>query len=236
MTTIAQVQKLVRPFLDRHPDYALQERRVFKWPVEHLMVGMALKASGHKDLLLSVWFVGAMFVPPWSGSGVSGTMDRATGISGFHHVVPEMERTDKEILSPLASFEAMLATDESVFFGGMDDFTRSVVLLASGRFDEGERLLADFIVRREAFEQSWQAQFGSRIRPGTKRWQRNQEDSAAEQDRVNTMKHLLAIAASGDRRALAALLKQWEAARAHALGIEKYWRPTPFAFEAQISV
>ena len=231
MTTIAQVKKLVMPFLDRHSDYTLHGRMVFRRPFDHLLVGMELKAAGHRDQLLSIWFVSTTFQPPPVGRGISGTMDRASGILGLDKVVPEMDLAVTEFLEPLASFEAILASERRVFFGGMDDVTRAIVLIAAGRFDEGEAMLASAITLRERFGRSWQEQFGSKIRPGTKRWRMNQEDLAAEDLYLGTVKRLLGVVATRDRGVLADLLREWELEGARRRGIEQYWQPMPFPFE-----
>lgn len=231
MTTAVQIKEFVTPFLNRHPDYALHKRLVFRRPFGHLLVGMEFKATAYKDSLLSIWFVGTVFQPPPGRGGISGTIDRASGVLGMDKIVPEMERVVTEFLEPLASFGAILASEKRVFAGGMDDLARSTVLIAAGRFDEGEAMLAADITRRERFHRSAQEQLGRRLRPGSKRWQMYQEDVAAYDQYLENMKRLLTFVVARDLGALADLLREWEALRVRHIGIEQYWQPTPFPFE-----
>lgn len=236
MSTVAQVAQIVRPFLDRYPDFALVGRSVVMKPIRHLMRSFFIDRTSGKGYIQTSWNVSAMFGP--SPRHVVTTGARMVAGVGFVdnpdtqvRLLAAMEQVASDIFhdSSIDALPALAWRAEPVF--GPGALIQAMPLLARGRFSDAVPYVQQTLTRvSDAIEERKRSL-------GTHRSLRGQlaKMEAHALERMLPMqaglKTLLDRLNGGDPRAVAALLHEWEAAAVKAEKVEHLWEPSPFPFE-----
>lgn len=220
-----RVKQLLKPLLDRHADLAIADTWLVLTPVTHLFRGIVLDRTSTPGRLNPQWAMVHLFslrehVPlDWGGY----IFDRASS-------APRdlWQRSDAEISAILCRCIEELAlpylramTLEKYVDFRLKDIDKRLlsrpgenltVQIALGNF-EAARTICDANLPR------WSTPMP------------NLDDGMREA--CARMCDLSALLAADDRKAMAALLRQWEATTAKRLKIEEFWRWEPLPFELE---
>lgn len=224
MTTAKQVKDIFRPILKRHP--FLKEtsaRSISLIPVSHLVAGVFVERSAHKDYFSPYLTVMNMF---------RSRVDRPLCMGSYAEYLPRCGAKEDWIWSDPATIDEAIDMIETVALPKLA-FLRTVEGYATlpprefgSRYEPREdRMLVHIAVGDlDAARELWRTQEplhrGKTYHPGSllHRWQ-TQVEAVAEPLHA------------GDRPALARILHGWEAANVRGTEIERYWEPTPFPLE-----
>lgn len=241
MSTIADMERLLRPYVDRHDDLALVGRAVIIKPVRHLMRGFFVDRMSMKNSLQPFWFASLMYVP-WQTRESRGF--DWTGRNLVRHTNLEDEATQADIFRAMdiafAELRGML--DQCSAFGmklesfrKLEDFPmyRGLVQAAEG---DSEKAVENLSLHAGSEENHVRDQMDFIERYTRPRGRPRQRELAilerikAYLDAVNTLIHLLK---EDDRQGVASLLREWERGTAAAWKIDHLWEPMPFPFERE---
>jgi hypothetical protein len=240
VSTIADMKRLLQPYVDRHDDLALVGRAVIIKPVRHIMRGFFVDRMSMKTSLQPFWFVSLMYVP-WQTRQSMGF--DWTGRNLVRHTNLEDEATQADIFQAMdISFDELRGIlDRSSAFGiklesfrKLENFPiyRGLVQAAEGDFERAVEDLSMYVAREEASMRD-QSDF---IEKHTRPHGRPRQKELASLERLNTyvsaIKALVALLKARDRQGIATLLREWERGTAAAWEIEHLWEPTPFPFES----
>jgi hypothetical protein len=227
MTTAAQVKKMVRPLLERHPDLALVGRRIYLTPVHHFARAVVVGRTSSAKHFDPCWAVvhlfevcrsfplswGGLLSDPHQGHWWSEENDR--GVAGA--LVRAIEEQALPWLRTMSTLDLYLAfVSQNQFRHHLYDKGDSeiVYLVACGHLAAARAIC-------EKHLESW-----SIDKP------HYDEDDKAK---FRRLRELCALLESDDRLGLARLLHEWEAETVKNFKIEHLWEPTPFPLELQIS-
>jgi hypothetical protein len=238
MTTAAQARSLCQPFLDRHPDFVFNRRFLFRAPVRHIVQGFSTDRMSAPELIRTTWYAAVMpSPPPWSAGGIGKFLDGATGSierpEFASEFVQALERANLEILPQINTLQGVLDYPyESIFGTGIRPVTKSILLAALGRFEEAEVPLRHWIREEHGWLRMDDGIIQKHYRKGSKAWQRQQNAHDMIAAQLANVERLHDLLVTGKPGPIAALLHEWEAIGARTRGIERYWEPSPFPFEA----
>ena len=236
MSTIADMKRLLQPYVDRHDDLALVGRAVIIKPVHHLVCGFFVDRTSITTSIEPFWFVTLMYAP-WRRMGFSWT-----GRDLVRHTNLEHEATQAEIFRAMdiAFAELRGILDRCSAFGiKLQSFRkleifpiyRGLVQAAEGDFERAVEDLSLYVAREEADARDQLDYIEKHTRP----LGRPRQKELAGLERLNTylsaIKTLIALIEKRDRHCIANLLREWERGTAKAWNIEHFWEPTPFPFE-----
>lgn len=208
MTTVAQVNQLVKPLLQRNSDLALVRRWVVVKPVHHILRGISIGRSLNPKLFVPTWSANFLFQPNARFHFFWGT--RMRGIWDVD--VPELpeklaDAIEREALPILRS---IVTIDDFVKFahGAWPEDHRPYVDVAIGDF-EAAQSMCDFFA-------GLNGHYGIR-----------------QEECEHVVHNLCPRIAANDRHGLAQLLRKYEAESVRRLKLEEFWEPTPFPIEVQ---
>jgi hypothetical protein len=228
MTTAAQVRKLVKPLLARHPDLALVGRMIVVPPVRHILRAIHIDRTGDSCRFKPKWLVIHLFERSqrvWLNLGGDIYKPRPTS---WHRESPNLwwiddpaspevlvEAVEAAVLPRLAvldvfeNYYAHLTSVEHHTYH-LRPYQRVIVEAARGRLDEVRTICRDELSK-------WPDDtYGKR---------------PEEIDIIRLPKMICPLAAADNRAGIAALLHEWEATTVKNLKIEHLWQPTPFPLE-----
>ena len=238
MTTAAQMKLAAQPFMSGHADFVFHRRSLFRLPVRHILVSFEFDRSSLPEEIRTKCGASVMCCPPpWSYGGVGTVLSRASGLRDWSDFATdftnELERANREILDRLHTIHDVMEYPPFPFpASGMGAITRSTLLTALGRFEEAAALLGSWIPGQRRWLETDDGTIQKHYRKGSKSWKRKQDghDKLAEQ--LANVERLHDLLVTGKPGSIAALLHEWEAIGARTRGIERYWEPSPFPFEA----
>lgn len=222
MTTQREVNRLVKPLLERNSDLFQMKRLLHIKPVHHMLRAVGIEPVNRKMKFGVVWRVCPLCSPisvfpmlyagelyaPMGGRWTTTAPDISINL------IKQVEDVALPIIRGVKTIDDFCNLDfpRSILFWSWrrDRTLKPFVDAACGRFDEAEESCREI----ESQEREWRAADGLK-------------------DFNNIAKVLLPLVANRDLKGLADQLRAWEAYTARNLGIEKYWEPTPFPFEEQ---
>jgi hypothetical protein len=226
MTNARQVRQIFRTFSAVDP--SLKEMRVrflLKTPVCHFSCGVFIERCSDPDRFLPSLAVSALFyaalcgeirignysepifrpehsqAPCWLWSDPSSLGDAIDVIRDF-----ALQRIDR--LSTVEGYADLLIEDNRFYKEPAED--RMIVHIAHGDLEAARAIWHE--------RQLWHA--GKSFPPGTRADRWRLQLAAVEGPLM-----------AGDRRALAKILHDWEAANVRGTELEPFWEPTPFPLE-----
>ncbi|MGV3575518.1 MAG: hypothetical protein ACO1O4_10340 [Devosia sp.] len=237
MTTIVQVKEFAQPFLARHPDFIMVGRELIRLPIGHVITGFNLQRTSLVTYIRTTWFSGPMFTPPFCSAGMgsengimSGDIDDPLYRSKF---LSELERTNSDLLDKISTIQGILDHPHEPFYTfGIRPEAEAVLLTGLGRFSEARASLAELFAAERRASDAHRREIEQMQRDGRKVWVWANAAGSWHEKREAHLKELLALLTQGEPGPIAALLHQWEAIKAKELKLEKFWKPTPFAFES----
>lgn len=217
MTTAAQVKWLLKPLLDRNPDFALIRSTIFIKPIHHIQRIIFIQGSYWDKTIFTLQ---NGFKTPFSNPEGIGyawgkwlRMPDNTKWKIDEDNIQEIvcRQLEEEVLPLLRSIQTISdlrahGTSGMYFnFGPLDSFPLRKICFdaALGDFEAADISAID-----------------------CERWRfRGRE----EYERIKT--HLIPLIAKRDRAGIAAILHDWEEQAIKAQKLEKYWERTPFPIE-----
>lgn len=227
---------LVEPFLQRHPDFVLRQRILFRVPVAHFTTGMAFERTGHKEQVCLRWYVRLLFAPPpFFRGGLSGRMHRSWGLIGDSNLqsrmLEAMEDVLSDIVAPDMSMGKIFQVDRHAnrHFGAMQDNGRGLLHAALGAFSEAGPKLQAYVDWKRRIIRNWHDDPGCPV--GSKRWEADRVLFAGVEEEIEHLARLIEVLERDGAGEVAAMLHAWEEMSVEAQGLERYWTPSPFPFE-----
>lgn len=234
MSTAREITAFVNPFLERHPELRLLKRRVFRHPVRHCLVGIFFTPPHYRGEIIVCWYVNYLFAPPPRfASGFGGAIDQAWGFLGDPglqvRVFAEMDRVLEQVIPAETSLQTAFDVHKHApqHAGEMRSDSRALLYTALGRFSEAEGVLEAEVIRQRG-SLTKEVYVNGKLMPNTLDPETRQTWEAG----IVSLETLLDRLRRGDSGEIAALLHEWEATAARAYGVERYWEPSPFPFEA----
>ena len=220
MTTAAQVKKLVRPLLARHPELVLIGRMIVIAPVRHVLRAIYIDRTRSGDQFNPRWAVIHLFEHSrsvWFNLGGDIYKPRPTPWHDRYPTLwwindpetPELLAETIETvvlpkLEPLHELEAfyqhLISVKDHAYH--LRPYQRVIVEAARGRLNDVRHVCCDELSR----------------------W-------SDKDEYVRLPRQICARLAANDIAAVAALLHDWEATTVRNLKIEHLWKPTPFPLE-----
>lgn len=249
MTTIAEVRRWTRPILDEHSDLALKPRKLYIRPVHHIHRQIHFLGSYDRALSKPTAEFFILFAPPAGRLSDNWWRELIVGWSteaGFHErLAAHVRQTLEYPFRPLAEIEDLYRLmqesrlhwqHQALLPLSHDAFLHASVLAALGRLSEACVIAQAYIDRDEG---KWLAIRGEAEAPLDKPRKRSEGTSRIQLANhflhpMDDMRQLIAHARVDDRRAVAALLHEWEEQNARRLGVEDAWEPTPFPLERDL--
>lgn len=241
MTTRAEIQKWVRPFVQVRPGLALSQRAVLVAPVHHIARGMYFRSTSTKTRPEIAWFFEILFAAPGSwntefdrrfrlgdstADGFLGRLQRAMQEAFENYLLPTRS---------VADFHDFAVSEESQFtFLNLDRYSleHGTVLAALGRLDQAETVLRAAIAECEDAAASEQRAEDELLSTQPRPRGVIILDVARKKLRIaESVGELLAYVERRNRAAIAALLHEWERLRVEKREIGHLWEPTPFPVE-----
>jgi hypothetical protein len=226
MTTAAQVKKLVKPLLDRHPDLALVGRWIYIKPVHHFARAILVDRMLDPEKIKPRWAVAHLF--EWQRFF---PLDWGDMLYNEGSSQPGSWRmTDQDI--------------ETAFFMEIEGKALPA-LRAISTLDEYLLIVSNHYSRHHLYDWPWcriivEAALGdlaaarATAKDNLAIWSRTgpefDEETLAQYRRL---RELCALLEADNRASIAELLHGWEAATVRNLEIEHIWHPTPFPLERQ---
>jgi len=228
MTTAAQVKALVRPFVERHSDLALVGRWIFVRPVHHFARAILIDRTSDPEQFNPRYATIHLF--EWRSSFSLSWGDylydeRSSRPTIWRIKAPDVESSLFEQIETkaLPMLRAMTTLDDYLRYVDQNYFRHQLFDWPECRIIV-EVALGDLSAARKTSE-AHRALWSDVVK-------RADDDGRQEFERVLQLSALLA---ADDRKGLAALLHEWEAATVKNLKIEHLWEPTPFPLELQAS-
>lgn len=225
MTTVAQVKRLVRPLLERHPDLVLVGRWIYLKPIRHFARAILIDRTSKADRFSPRWTVihlfevrrsftlnwGDFLVDPIPGrSGIWWPLD-APGIGDA--LCEAIEKQALPWLRMMSTFELYLAfVSQNLFRHHLYDKGDAEVIahVACGYLAAARKICEQQIER-------W----------STDKPHHDDDDRA----HFRRLRELYPLVMNHDRDGLVHLLRAWEAETVKNFKIEHIWEPTPFPLE-----
>lgn len=238
MSTASQIAVLLRPFLERHPEFVLVGRRVIRRPVGHVMRGFFIDRTSSKGAVQPFLATWTMYCPPpqylslelrhlqrgaghLDDPGIQDVLLTEMEAAVETDILPAMELG--QLLGYLQNTSPLLKTPSIVM---------AVIFAALGRFSDAERCLQDAFAALDKTI-TWQDWFlTAHFREGSRAWHREKSTLEWLLARKAGLQEFEAVLTLGDRAALAALLHVWEAKAYSVEKLDQLYQPSPFPFEA----
>lgn len=236
MTTTGQVKAFAHAFLARNPDFIMVGRYLARLPIGHVFTGFNLQRTSFVTHIRTTWFSGPMFTPPFCSAG----MGSENGIAGGDIDDPlypakflsELERTKSDLLDKISTIQGILDYPHEPFHTyGIRPEAKAVLLTGQGRFSEARASLEELFSAERRASDAHRREIEQIQRDGRKVWAWANAAGSWHEKREAHLNELLTLLTQGEPGPIAALLHQWEAIKAKELKLEKFWKPTPFAFE-----
>jgi hypothetical protein len=223
MTTAAQVKKMVRPLLERHPDLALVGRWIFVKPVHHFARAVLIDRMLNPEKFRPRWAVVHLFEArnfspldwgDWLYNESSPTPGswKITDANISQALIDQIERRALPQLRAIKALDDYLAFVSQHMFGPkLFDWPHCKIIV--------DVALGNLEAARAICEQNIQ------------RWSNWSDDPDLDEDgkaKFRRVCELCAKLADDDRAGLARLLHEWEAYTVKNFKIEHLWEPTPF--------
>src|SRR5581483_10676377 len=221
MTTAAQIKELVKPLVERHSDLALVGRWIFVKPVHHF--GRAILIDRTSDpgefnpryAVIHLFEWRRSFSLSWGDylydeRSLRPGIRRINAPDAASSLFEQIETKALPLLRAMKTLDDYLRyVDQHLFRHHLFDWPECRIIVetalgdlgAARKTSEAHRVLWSDVMRRV------------------------DRDGRDEFERVLKLSALLA---ADDRKGLAALLHEWEAATVKNLKIEHLWGPTPF--------
>lgn len=236
MSTIADMGRLLQPYVDRHDDLVLVGRAVVIKPVHHLLRGFFVDRTSSKNWVKPFWFAQLMFTP-WAIMGFDWTGRRYP-----EHADLDNEATQAAIFQDMDTAFAELRgiLDQCSAYGvqlevnrKLQDFSfyRGIIRAAEGDFQQAVEDLSEYVAGEEAHVERELEFIERHTRQHSRRWHREMYNYNRSVAYLKATKELVALLETHDARGIANLLREWERGTAKAWRIEHLWEPTPFPFE-----
>lgn len=236
MSTIADMKRLLQPYVDRHDDLALVGRAVVIKPVRHLICGYFVDRTMLPNYVEPFWFVDLMYAP-WQIRGFSWM-----GRRDVRHANLEDDATEADIFQAMdtAFAELRRVNDRYSAFGvkldafwKLEDFSiyRGLVQAAEGEFQQAVENLSQYAAGEEARARDQLDFIDKHTRPNGRPHQKALATYEAIAANAKAIRSLISLLAAGERHNVGNLLREWERGTAKAWKIEHLWVPTPFPFE-----
>lgn len=223
MSRKAKLKALAKPLLERNPDLVQLGDMIVMKPLDHILRTIYIGRTRSADMFHPVWAIYPLCFPtenhPYS-LGDEIKLNRYGLWLLDHPGIAEdfADRVEKqalprmraiETLADLYKFKADLSEPRPSLIGS--PLCKTYVDAATGRFGEASALIDRF--RRNPAEWSRMTVTPEHFGVLTDVFQ-----PALQRD---------------DRKAVAALLRDWESFTVSHKGLEKYWQPSPFPFELE---
>jgi hypothetical protein len=237
MSTLAETQALLRPYVERHPDLVLIGRAVILRPMRHLLCGYFVDRTSVPHMSRPFWFANIVyrFIPStgflWAGDHVPRWSDTRT--EDFQHrLFASMDRAFAELRKfngAVDVFDIELPMNR--------DLTSHSVVQGLTRVAKGDLEGAEpFLLRELAYQtrdlEDRLAFIAKYRRKDSKPWQRDMWiRDLCTKARANNLV-LIDLVAKRDRVGAASLLREWERLYVQAWKAERHWISSPFPFEA----
>lgn len=237
MSTLAETQAILWPYVEQHPDLVLVGRAVILRPMRHLMCGYFLDRTSSPETLCPFWFANVLYarIPStgflWAGRENPQSLDvRSEGFSEtlFAHMDRAFAVLRRSSQS-LDGFDIGLPMDRDLtHHSNVQGLTRA----AKGDLEGAEPfLLSDLNYRKNDLIDNM-AFIKQYRRQGSKPWQRDMAGHAIRVKIHANSQALVDLVVARDHAGVAALLHGWERLYIQAWKAEKHWIPSPFPFEA----
>ena len=236
MSTQAEIQDILRPYVERHPDLVLIGRAVILRPIRHLMCGYFVDRTSVPHMSRPFWFANLAYLlipntgflwdagdaPRWWDIRAEDFQDRL-----FAH----MDRAFAE----LRKFTGAVDVFDIELPMNRDLTAHSVVQgltrVAKGDLEGAEPLLLSelaYQTRDLADRLDFIAKYR---RKDSKPWQRDMWIHAVRTKARANNETLIDLVSKRDRIGAANLLREWEGLYVQAWKAEKHWISSPFPFE-----
>ncbi|WP_341987221.1 hypothetical protein [Azorhizobium sp. AG788] len=222
MTMAKQVQTLMKPLVERHPDLAVVGRYVFLQPIHHFARGVYVGRCLDKDALSPEWRFSMLFYPgPGLGSAWSGYIyGRQSGVWKINdpntqqELIGQIEDIALPTLRANSTMEDLAAFASDERFPGRSWTSWSLIRLVF------QSALGDL--------QAARATCTTLSEP-----RRIPRDTASRDIHLTIVQGLAPLLDSSDRAAIGSLLRTWELNRLKFHKMDKYWQPAPFPVERE---
>ena len=243
MTTIAEIKQWTRPILAEHPDLALKPRMLYLRPVRHIHRSIFFTGSSDRAHPKPWANYKLLFGPPSGPQSDNWDHELLVGWSTDpqfqHELETSVRETLDEFLRPVGTIEGLYARmgEPDLAWSFKADrlsnkpILYAVVLAALGRLQEAAAIAQNYIdvnegpLLRQA--EAFEATRGKRLSLSKP----IPLDVSYFLKPMTELKRLIALLTANDRRAIAAMLHEWEQHGARRRGIEDVWEPTPFPLE-----
>lgn len=224
MTTQRQVDKLLKPLLERHDDLIQVKRWVYLKPIRHVVRGILIERISSAAQFRLWWAVVNLCEPyervplnwaTWAWPKTPGMWrwDDPLLQEKFIEIVEEEALPGLKAIETLDDFYEFASSPEhfsATYFSSYHLRTVGVDI-ARGRLDAARSTCEELI-------------------EGRTKW--NLAIMPEEFERITGQ--LCPLLAADDYEGMARLLHEWEAYTAEKLGITDIWEPTPFPLEEQM--
>lgn len=236
MATFRQMKSLVAPFLERHPEFIMRQRDIYRVPVQHCKIGMSFDRTGHADQMCLTWYVSFLFSPPpFFRGGFGSRMDRSWGYwanPGLQpKVLAQMEITVRDVIVDDMTLETAFEVNNHAnpYFGAMEDNSKGLLFAALGDFKQARRELQTYVDRRRRNSENWREE--THFSEGSKHWIAIRNLFLRGEEERTEIEKLIELLDRNDSHGVATLLHAWEASAVQEHKLERYWQPSPFPFE-----
>lgn len=227
MTTAAQVKKMVRPLLERHPDLVLVGRQIYLAPVHHFARAIIIGRTSSAEHFDPRWAVvhlfearrffplnwGGLLSDPHQGHWWSAKNDPMVA-DALVRAIEEQALPWLRTMSTLDLYLAFVSQNLSRHHLYDNGASQIIAYVACGYLAAARKIW-------EKHRENW----------STDKSHYDDEDRA----KFRRLRELGVCLDADDRVGLARLLHEWEAQTVKNFKIEHLWEPTPFPLELQTS-
>jgi hypothetical protein len=221
MVTVAEVKKLVKPLVERHPDLALVGRLIFIKPIRHYLRAVLIDRTSDRCRFKPRWFIDHLFKPrahyhiTW-GEEIYRRAPGGWQLSNSETQPKLLERIEQDVLPKLRAIDTL----EKYVAAVSDNYFRHLL------FDKPQnKVIVDIALGDLGAAQT--------ICTGPIANHPSNAKFLDEEDRQQFLqvKNLCRLLAIGDRKGLARILHDWEIVAVKNIKLEHVWEPTPFPLE-----
>jgi hypothetical protein len=244
MTTAPEVKRWTRSILAEHLDLALKPRLLYLRPVHHVFRTILFIGSSDRTHPKPCSNYVLLFSPPSGSNGNNWNRELMAGRSTDPEFQNNLARTVGEALEdlrPVGSIEGLadrIGSDRFERAKTLDGLSHEPMIYASilaalGRLAEAAAMAQNYIDKNETRLLA-QLAHGQAIRAQKPRSHEGQfaiGHASHFLKPMNELRQLVAASSADDRRAVAALLHDWERQGARRQNIEDIWEPSPFPIE-----